>query len=124
MWIGRGQFAARRPRRAVPARPSSPAPSSASVVGSGTAVATVVIGISIFLRMYPDLGFDNSAAAATPLNIVTASASPTTLTIMTWTAAFFIPIVLAYQGWTYWVFRRRLSTKNIPDDAHAPEPVA
>ncbi len=90
----------------------------------GTAVATVVIGISIFLRMYPDLGFDNSAAAATPLNIVTASASPTTLTIMTWTAAFFIPIVLAYQGWTYWVFRRRLSTKDVPGDALAPGPVA
>ncbi len=89
----------------------------------GTAVATAVIAIGIFLRMYPDLGFDNSAAS-TPLNIVTASASPMTLTIMTWTAVFFVPIVLAYQAWTYWVFRRRLSTKNIPDDVHEAEPVA
>ena len=89
----------------------------------GTAVATAVIAIGIFLRMYPDLGFDNSAASK-PLNIVTASASPMTLGIMTWTAAFFVPLVLAYQAWTYWVFRRRLSTKNIPDDVPETEPVA
>lgn len=89
----------------------------------GTAVATAVIALGIFLRMYPDLGFDN-AGSATPLNIVTASASPMTLTIMTWTAVFFLPIVLAYQAWTYWVFRRRLSTKNIPDDVHEAEPVS
>ena len=89
----------------------------------GTAVATAVIAIGIFLRMFPELGFDNSAASR-PLNIVTASASPMTLTIMTWTAVFFIPIVLAYQAWTYWVFRRRLSTKNIPDDHPEPAPIA
>ncbi len=88
----------------------------------GTAVAIVVIGINIFLQMYPDLGFDN-AVAESPLNIITASATPMTLTIMTWVAGFFIPIVLAYQAWSYWVFRRRISTKNIPDDSLHPEPV-
>jgi len=89
---------------------------------TGTAVAIAVIAIGIFLRMYPNLGFDNSQAE-TPLNIVTASASAKTLTIMTWVAAVFVPVVLAYQAWTYWVFRRRLSTANIPDDVHDPEPV-
>ena len=88
----------------------------------GTAVATAVIAIGIFLRMYPNLGFDNSAAE-TPLNIVTASASPLTLTIMTWAAVVFVPIVLGYQAWSYWVFRRRLSTKNIPDDSPQHEPI-
>ena len=88
----------------------------------GTAVATAVIAIGIFLGMYPDLGFDSSQAEV-PLNIVTASASPMTLTIMTWVAVCFIPIVLAYQSWTYWVFRRRLSTRNIPDDVKEGEPV-
>jgi len=88
----------------------------------GTAVATAVIAIGIFLGMYPDLGFDSSQAEV-PLNILTASASPMTLTIMTWVAVCFIPIVLAYQSWTYWVFRRRLSTRNIPDDVKEAEPV-
>ncbi|MBK8447363.1 MAG: cytochrome d ubiquinol oxidase subunit II [Micropruina sp.] len=88
----------------------------------GTAVSIVVIAIGIFLRMFPDLGFDNSAAE-TPLNIVTASATPLTLTIMTWAAGVFVPIVLGYQAWSYWVFRRRLSVANIPDEAKEAEPV-
>lgn len=89
----------------------------------GTAVSTAVIAIGIFLRMYPDLGFDNSSTMDAPLNIVTASASPLTLTIMTWAAVVFVPIVLGYQAWSYWVFRRRLSTTNIPDDSPQREPI-
>ena len=50
------------------------------------------------------------------LNIVTAASSETTLTIMTVAAVIFVPIVLAYQAWSYWVFHKRISTKNIPDD--------
>ena len=30
---------------------------------------------------------------------------------MTWVAVVFTPIVLVYQGWTYWVFRRRLDRR-------------
>ena len=36
---------------------------------------------------------------------------------MTIVALIFTPIVLIYQGWTYWVFRKRLTVKHIPDDA-------
>ena len=32
-----------------------------------------------------------------------------TLLVMTVVAAIFVPLVLAYQGWTYWVFRQRLT---------------
>ena len=35
---------------------------------------------------------------------------------MTVAAVIFVPIVLAYQAWSYWVFHKRISTKNIPDD--------
>ncbi|MBP8919519.1 MAG: cytochrome d ubiquinol oxidase subunit II [Micropruina sp.] len=83
----------------------------------GTTVTTAVIGIGIFLRMYPELGFTNDGAGP-PLNIMTASATEMTLTIMTWAAVVFVPLVLAYQSWSYWVFHRRLSTKNIPDEVH------
>ncbi|HYO17502.1 MAG TPA: cytochrome d ubiquinol oxidase subunit II, partial [Dermatophilaceae bacterium] len=38
-----------------------------------------------------------------------------TLTIMTWVAVVFVPIVLAYQSWTYWVFRKRVSADDIVD---------
>ena len=40
---------------------------------------------------------------------------------MTIVAAIFTPLVLLYQGWTYWVFRRRLLR---PLDAPAPVPAA
>ena len=33
---------------------------------------------------------------------------------MPWVAVIFPPVVLAYQAWTYWVFRKRLSTHHIP----------
>ncbi len=45
------------------------------------------------------------------LTIYTASSSPYTLTIMSIVALLFVPVVLAYQGWTYWVFRQRVSSK-------------
>jgi cytochrome d ubiquinol oxidase subunit II len=44
-----------------------------------------------------------------------ASSTPYTLKVMTWVAVAFTPIVLAYQGWTYWVFRKRLTVEHIPD---------
>lgn len=52
------------------------------------------------------------------LTVANASASPYPLTVMTWLAAFGLPLVLAYQAWTYWVFRRRIADGHIPDGAH------
>ncbi len=68
-----------------------------------------------------NLGFAASnPAQGSPLNIVTASSTESTLTLMTIAAVIFVPIVLAYTAWTYWVFRRRLGVENIPDDQPAP----
>ncbi len=82
---------------------------------AGTAAAIVFVAVGIFVRMFPNLGFANTDPTRV-LNIATASASPLTLQIMTWAAVVFVPIVLIYQGWSYWVFRRRLSTRNMPED--------
>ncbi len=81
-----------------------------------TCVTIVAVAVWIFIRMWPNLGFDNSAVPDHPLDRVTAASTPLTLTIMTWAAVVFVPIVLAYQAWTVWVFRKRISTKNIPDE--------
>ncbi len=85
----------------------------------GASIVTLFAGI--FLKMYGNLGFaqDEAVAATERLNIITAASSPTTLTIMTWAAVIFVPLVLAYQTWTYWVFSKRISTSNIPDDVQA-----
>ena len=42
---------------------------------------------------------------------------------MTSVAAIFTPLVLCYQAWTYWIFRKRISVHHISDQ-HEPEPVA
>lgn len=82
----------------------------------GLAIVSLFGGI--FVKMYGNLGFaqDGGIAVAEHLNVITAASSPTTLTIMTWAAIIFVPIVVAYQSWSYWVFRKRISTKSIPDD--------
>ena len=45
------------------------------------------------------------------LDIYNAASTPYTLQVMTIVALIFVPIVLIYQGWSYWVFRKRVSAK-------------
>ena len=54
-------------------------------------------------------------AAHDPAVGISAASSAYTLTVMTWVAVIFTPIVLIYQSWTYWVFRKRIATHHIPD---------
>ncbi|WP_445154604.1 cytochrome d ubiquinol oxidase subunit II [Arthrobacter sp. Hor0625] len=52
------------------------------------------------------------------LTVANASSSDYTLGLMTVVACIGLPLVLAYQAWTYWVFRRRVSAAHIPE-AHS-----
>lgn len=63
-----------------------------------------------FMIMFPRVMI-SSLNEAWSLTIYTASSSPYTLKVMTIVALIFVPIVVAYQGWSYWVFRKRLETK-------------
>ena len=83
-----------------------------------TGLAIVTLFVGIFLKIYGNIGFaqDETVAVGDRLNMITAASSETTLTIMTIAAGIFVPIVLAYQAWSYWVFHKRISTKSIPDD--------
>jgi len=53
-----------------------------------------------------------SSTAGPDLTAYAATVSDRTLTIMTWVAAFGLPVTLGYQAWTYWVFRRRIGTSS------------
>ncbi|MGW9208360.1 cytochrome d ubiquinol oxidase subunit II [Embleya sp. NPDC055664] len=75
---------------------------------------TVIAAVAmLFLSLFPSV-MPSSLDSAWDLTIHNASSTPYTLKIMTWVAAFMTPIVLCYQAWTYWVFRKRISTKSIP----------
>ncbi|MGV0874376.1 cytochrome d ubiquinol oxidase subunit II [Mycolicibacterium sp. XJ879] len=77
-------------------------------------VATVVV--LMFGALYPNV-MPSALNSDWSLTIYNASSSPYTLTIMSWAALAFAPLILMYQGWTYWVFRRRVSAEHIPAPA-------
>lgn len=49
------------------------------------------------------------------LTVENASSSSYTLTLMSIVAAVGVPLVLAYQAWTYWIFRKRISVAHLPE---------
>ncbi|MEU7720370.1 cytochrome d ubiquinol oxidase subunit II [Streptomyces tibetensis] len=79
-----------------------------------TIVATVAM---LFLTLFPNV-MPSTLNPAWSLTVTNASSSPYTLKIMTWCAGIATPVVLLYQGWTYWVFRKRIGTQHIAETAH------
>lgn len=76
---------------------------------------TIVAAVSmLFLTLFPNV-LASSLNETWSLTVTNASSSPYTLKIMTWCAGIATPIVLLYQGWTYWVFRKRIGTQHIAD---------
>jgi len=67
----------------------------------------------LFGSLYPNL-VPSTLNPAWSLDIHNASSSPYTLTVMSWAAVIFAPLVIGYQAWTYWVFRQRISADRIP----------
>ena len=79
-----------------------------SFVGTAAAVGGVVL--ALFASLYPRL-IPSTTNPAWSLTIHNSSASHYTLTIMSWSALVLVPLVLAYQAWTYWVFRKRITVR-------------
>jgi cytochrome d ubiquinol oxidase subunit II len=81
-------------------------------------VITVISAISsLFVALFPYV-LPSTINDAYSLTVANASSSEYTLTVMTWVAVIMIPFVLAYQSWTYWVFRKRVRRDQIPAHAH------
>jgi cytochrome d ubiquinol oxidase subunit II len=81
-----------------------------SFVCSGvTVVALVAV---FFLALFPSV-MPSTLDADWSLTVTNASSSAYTLKIMTWCALAATPVVLLYQSWTYWVFRKRIGTRHI-----------
>ncbi|NGN68540.1 cytochrome d ubiquinol oxidase subunit II [Streptomyces sp. A7024] len=83
---------------------------------SGVTIAAAVA--MLFLALFPDV-MPSSLNPEWSLTVDNASSTPYTLKIMTWCAGIATPIVLLYQGWTYWVFRKRIGVQHIAPEAAA-----
>ncbi|MBX9360029.1 cytochrome d ubiquinol oxidase subunit II [Streptomyces sp. WAC04114] len=82
---------------------------------SGLTIVAVVA--MLFLTLFPNV-MPSTLNPDWSLTVTNASSSPYTLKIMTWCAGIATPVVLLYQGWTYWVFRKRIGTQHIAETVH------
>ncbi|WP_203817575.1 cytochrome d ubiquinol oxidase subunit II [Paractinoplanes ferrugineus] len=80
-------------------------------IATGATLVLAVLGL--FVTLFPNV-LPSTIGDANSLTVHNASSTPYTLKVMTWVAVFFTPIVLLYQGWTYWIFRKRLTVEKIP----------
>ena len=81
----------------------------AFIFSAGT-IATFVS--TLFFALYPRV-MPSSLGSQFDLTITNASSTDYTLKVMTVVAVVMTPLVLLYQGWTYWVFRKRVSASQI-----------
>jgi cytochrome d ubiquinol oxidase subunit II len=81
----------------------------AFIFSAGT-IATFVS--TLFFALYPRV-MPSSLGSQFDLTITNASSTDYTLKVMTYVAVVMTPLVLLYQGWTYWVFRKRVSASQI-----------
>ena len=79
-----------------------------------TMTVVAALFILLFGALYPNL-VPSTLNPDWSLTIYNASSSPYTLMVMTWAGLIFAPLVMVYQGWTYWVFRKRISADRIPE---------
>ncbi len=87
---------------------------------ASTAIATVLWVATLFTSLYPRVmvsstGFGNS------LTVDNASSSHYTLVVIAVVAAICLPLILLYQGWTYYVFRARVGGEELPSSSTASE---
>lgn len=78
-------------------------------LGSFTIVSAV---LALWFALFPYV-MPSTTDPAYSLTIENASSTDYTLTIMSWAALVFLPLVLLYQGWTYWIFRKRITRSHI-----------
>ncbi|APE33067.1 cytochrome d ubiquinol oxidase subunit II [Nocardia mangyaensis] len=79
----------------------------------GTTLTVIAATVLIVGSMYPNV-LPSTIDPAFHLTIDNASSTPYTLKVMSWAAVIATPVVLIYQGWTYWVFRQRIRVEQIP----------
>ena len=80
-------------------------------IGLGLALA-LTVG-AIFGASYPVV-LPSTIDPRFDLTVANASSAPYTLSVMSIVASFGVPLVLGYQAWTYWVFRKRVSATQLP----------
>ncbi len=81
---------------------------------ASTAASIVFLFVGIFVALYPPYVMKSSLGEQFSMTAAQAASSDKVLQIMSVAALVAVPVVIAYQAWSFWVFRKRLSVKNLP----------
>jgi cytochrome bd ubiquinol oxidase subunit II len=79
---------------------------------TATAIATVSVVATLFVSLYPRV-MVSSTDFGNSLTVDGAASSHYALAVMSVVALIFVPLILAYQGWTYYVFRHRVGDEPV-----------
>ncbi len=82
-----------------------------------TGLTIVAVVAAIFIGMYPNV-MTSTINPDYSLTVFNASSTTLTLQIMSIVALVFVPIVLVYQSWSYWVFRKRVGPRDVTTSTH------
>jgi cytochrome d ubiquinol oxidase subunit II len=89
---------------------------------AATTVTMATCVLSIFVDLYPRV-MVSSTNAAFSLTVHNTASGGYSLAVMTVVVVVFLPFVLAYQTWSYYVFRRRVSRREfLPPSERAGQP--
>jgi cytochrome d ubiquinol oxidase subunit II len=83
------------------------------------AAGIAAVTAALFTALYPNV-LPSTLSSAYTLTTGNAASTAKTLAVMTVVACIFLPFVLGYQAWSYWVFRKRLGA---PPQSSEPRPV-
>ena len=86
---------------------------------TATTVTMASCIVSIFVGLYPNV-MVSSTNPSYNLTVHNTASNPYSLDAMTIVVLIFLPLVLAYQSWTYYVFRRRVSRQDFQPPAPSP----
>jgi cytochrome d ubiquinol oxidase subunit II len=78
----------------------------------GTALAVGLAVASLFAAMFPAV-MPSTLDPQSTLTTVDAASTPYTLKVLTIITGISLPLVMLYQGWTYWVFRKRITVEPV-----------
>ena len=89
---------------------------------AGTAVAVLLFTVTLAVALFPN-ALPSTTNHAYDLTLSAASSNHYALVVMTIVAAVMVPVVIAYQSWSYWVFRHRLGRADFAGEG-TPTPLA
>ncbi|RKR73876.1 cytochrome d ubiquinol oxidase subunit II [Frondihabitans australicus] len=81
------------------------------------AVTIALTVATLFATLFPNTLVATNDPANT-MTIANSASAHYTLELMSWISLVFVPLILAYQGFTYWIFRKRVTRAHIAAAAH------